>query len=53
MANLNKIAALAAALPLALPSSAQAEGKIRIAEQFGHVPRSLAVLPCGFLPGVL
>ncbi|WP_020652985.1 ABC transporter substrate-binding protein [Massilia niastensis] len=37
MTKLKKIAALAAALALVLPSAARAEGKIRIAEQFGVV----------------
>jgi len=37
MTNLKKLTGLAAALALALPSIAQAEGRIRIAEQFGVV----------------
>lgn len=37
MTTLNRVAGLVTALALVLPSSAQAEGKIRIAEQFGVV----------------
>jgi len=37
MTNLKKLTGLAAALALALPAIAQAEGRIRIAEQFGVV----------------